>query len=70
MGLNTWLHRQLCGLSGHKDMYRFERTEGGNRMFLECSNCGRETKGWMAQPYNPDRLDLGPKYLAIERKRP
>jgi hypothetical protein len=35
------LRQAMCGFGGHEYYVR----SGGNRMFLECATCGRETQG-------------------------
>ena len=35
------LTRVICWIYGHSDMMRFDR----GRMYLECSHCGRVTRG-------------------------
>ena len=35
------LTRVICWIYGHSDMIQFDQ----NRMYLECSYCGRETRG-------------------------
>lgn len=37
-----WMDRFFCSLAGHRDVKQFEVT----RVYLRCSNCGRETPGW------------------------
>jgi len=36
------LREAMCGIGGHDDHVRAI----GNRMFLRCLACGRETPGW------------------------
>jgi len=36
------LRKGLCALSGHDYLLK----TAGNRMFLQCPDCGRETPGW------------------------
>lgn len=38
----TRVRETMCGIRGHDDHVR----ASGNRMFLRCLACGRETRGW------------------------
>jgi hypothetical protein len=54
----AWVHEAVCGIGGHD----YVRHAVGNRMFLECTACGRQTPGWLIEgrprsvfPSRPDR---------------
>jgi hypothetical protein len=36
----------VCALHGHDSVVQYER----NRLFLLCTSCGHETKGWEVTP--------------------
>ena len=41
--MHSWIRETLCALHGHEMMLHFHR---GQRVFLRCVECGRETPGW------------------------
>jgi hypothetical protein len=41
--LHVWLRAGLCAVHGHDLQLQIER---GRRVYLRCTNCGRETPGW------------------------
>jgi len=41
--MHSWIREKLCALHGHEMMLHFHR---GQRVFLRCVECGRETPGW------------------------
>jgi len=40
--LGTWIQQLTCSLSGHDEMFHFEK----NRVSLVCVSCGHESRGW------------------------
>ena len=40
------LKRLLCTFRGHEEYLHF----GGNRVYLECVTCGRQSPGWTVDP--------------------
>jgi hypothetical protein len=49
------LRQAMCGLGGHE----YYVHSAGNRIFLQCVTCGRETQGWRIDvKTRPDRITL------------
>ena len=40
--VTRWMRQTMCGLTGHDYFVKV----AGNRMFLRCADCDRETPGW------------------------
>ena len=63
----------LCGFRGHSEVLHFE----GNRVCMQCTSCGRETRGWTVvgpaprQRFegDPRRHELKPQLVLVSRKR-